>query len=345
MILSLVEEAVHHGARQHRATECVGIDVRTYRRWKKQGGGADQRRGPSSRPHNKLSDEERSVIVETVNSPEFRDQSPKQIVPTLATRGEYIGSESTVFRVLRAHGQLKHRASSRPGTHHKPTELKATGACQVWSWDITYLRTQVRGKFLYLYMALDVWSRKIVGWCVSVAESEEMASKMFAVACSQEGVRPGELSVHSDNGSPMKSYSLKATLDAMGVGQSFSRPGVSNDNPFSESAFRTLKYRPDYPSKPFKTLEEAEAWVRRFVMWYNTQHLHSSLNYVTPEDRHSGREGEILARRHATYTAAKQRHPERWSGSTRNWNPSGDVYLNPTKLTLLAEHQTLDEAA
>ena len=183
-------------------------------------------------------------------------------------------------------------------------------------------------------MAMDVWSRKIVAWEVHGEESSENASQLLSAAYRREGAAPGSLVIHSDNGSPMKGATLLATLQRLGVATSFSRPSVSNDNPYSESLFRTLKYRPGYPSNPFESSDCAREWVATFVRWYNTEHLHSSIRFVTPEDRHSGRELEILERRADAYEHARARHPERWSGNARNWNPIKEVRLNPENVPI-----------
>jgi transposase InsO family protein len=330
MILQHVDEAVAAGARQSEASKILGLDERTVQRWRGENGEEDRRHGPNTAPGNKLTDAERANVLKTVNSGEFRDLSPKQIVPKLASRGEYMASESTIYRVLREENQLAHREKSRPATKRdKPTELVATGPNETWSWDITYLKSAVLGSFFYLYMALDVWSRKIVAWEVHASESSENASKLLARAYRNEGVTPGSLVVHMDNGSPMKGATLLATLQRLGVVTSFSRPSVSNDNPYSESLFRTMKYRPVYPSGPFESIEQAREWVAAFVYWYNNEHLHSAIRFVTPEDRHSGRELEILRRRKRLYEEVRARRPERWSGNIRNWEPIKEVVLNP----------------
>jgi transposase InsO family protein len=286
-------------------------------------------------PCNKLSERERAQVLATVNSPEFRDLSPKQIIPTLADREEYIASESTVYRILREEKLLSHREKSRPPTkRHKPEEYVATGPNQVWTWDITYLKTPVRGIFVYLYMAVDIWSRKIVAAAVHTEESSAHASALLAEAYRLEGVRPGSLVIHMDNGSPMKGATLTATLQNLGVLASYSRPSVSDDNPYSESLFRTMKYRPAFPSGPFATLEAARLWVRDFLRWYNTEHLHSGIRFVTPAHRHSGRDVQLLERRAEVYEKARARRPERWSGNIRNWNPIEEVVLNPDRRAL-----------
>ena len=335
MILGLVHEAVSAGARQRKACEVVGVDPRTLQRWRAQGIGADGRAGPKQAPKNKLSAQERERILEVVNSPEHRDLCPKQIVPRLADQGEYLASESTLYRVLREEGQLKHREPSSPPTNRsRPEECVATAPGQVWSWDITYLRSPILGVFFYLYVVLDVWSRKIVGWSVHEAESGGHASAMIEAACAREGIGRDQLVLHSDNGGPMKGATLLTTLRALGVATSFSRPSVSNDNPYSESVFRTVKYRPQYPRKPFASLEAARTWVSWFIGWYNTQHRHSAIRFVTPDERHSGKDAEILAKRDAVYAAARERRPDRWTGNTRDWTPIESVVLNPA----LAEH-------
>jgi len=330
MILGLLDEAQSNGARLGRACEVLGLDLRTIQRWKGQGIGDDDRAGPLKKPANALSEGERKQILEIANTPEFRDKSPKQIVPTLADRGEYVASEATFYRVLREANQLHHRESSKtPTKRHRPDPCTATGPNQVWSWDITYLRSAVKGSFFYLYMVLDVWSRKIVGFEVHEEESSEFASLMIKATCCDEQVSPGSLLLHSDNGSPMKGATMLAKLQDLGVATSFSRPSVSNDNPFSESAFRTAKYRPDFPSRPFISLEEARAWVASFVRWYNTEHLHSSISFVTPDDRHAGCDVRLLANRERVYARARSRKPQRWSGKTRDWTRVHTVTLNP----------------
>lgn len=331
MILALVDEAVAAGAREARAAEVVGIAARTLARWRTEGGGEDRRKGPATPPPHKLDAEERQRVLDTANSVAFRDLSPRQIVPRLADAGQYIASESTFYRVLREAGQLAHRGPVRPAKAHKPKEHVARASNEVWSWDITYLRSSVRGAFFYLYLVVDVYSRKIVGWEVHSEESAQLAAKLVQDAIVDERADATRLVLHADNGGPMKGSTMLATLQRLGVIASFSRPSVSDDNPFAEALFRTLKYRPGYPSKPFASIEAARAWVAGFVAWYNGEHLHSGIRYVTPDARHAGRDKAILARRHDVYTRASKRTPRRWTGPTRNWSPIGAVYLNPVK--------------
>jgi transposase InsO family protein len=334
MILGLVDEAVAAGARQDEACDLLGLDPRTLQRWKSHDIGEDRRAGPKETPKNKLSAAERARLVQVANSPEYRDLSPKQIVPRLADEGIYLASESTFYRTLRAEGQMVHREPSRPPTAGgRPDPHVATGPNQVWSWDITYLRTPIRGIFFYLYVVVDVWSRKLVGWTVEEQESSEHASSLIEQACAREGIGRDQLVLHSDNGGPMKGATLLATLQLLGVLTSFSRPRVSNDNPFSEALFRTAKYRPEYPRRPFASLEEARRWVTWFVRWYNTEHRHSAIRFVTPEQRHAGLQDEILANRRDVYAAAHKRNPERWATTTRDWSPVATVALNPQPCT------------
>jgi putative transposase len=329
MIGQLIEEATYSGARLVAAVDAVGLSIRTLQRWNLQGAGADRRNGPDSNPSNKLAPAERQKIVEIANSPAFRDVSPKQIVPQLADQGIYLASESSFYRVLRAEDQIAHREPSRPATSRKTKEHVATGPCQVWSWDITYLKSPILGQFFYLYMIMDIWSRKIVASTVFLKESNENSAKLFLKACLRLGINPEGLVLHSDNGGPMKGATMLATLQRLGVVPSFSRPQVSDDNPYSEALFRTMKYRPGYPSRPFPSLAASQAWVDGFVDWYNTEHLHSSIRFVTPDDRHYDREKDILNSRRELYEKARQQNPSRWSRNIRNWNPIETVYLNP----------------
>ena len=202
---------------------------------------------------------------------------------------------------------------------------------QVWSWDITYLLTTIKGSYYYLYLVVDVWSRKIVGWMVRREENGEHASALIRIAALREGINHGELILHSDNGGPMKGATMLGTLQWLGIVPSFSRPNVSDDNPYSESLFRTMKYRPEYPGEPFADLESASQWVSGFVDWYNNEHRHSGIRFVTPSQRHSGDEERILKRREQVYQQVKKRHPNRWSRATRNWQPVPTVMLNPSK--------------
>ena len=321
------------GARLFKACEVMGITVRTYQRWGKDRARADARHGPRGTPANALSAEEKERIVAIATSENFRELAPSQIVPILAEEGTYVASESSFYRVLRQGKLLTHRGRSRPAVHHRPMEYVAKGPNEVWSWDITYLRGPVRGQFLYLYLVVDIWSRMIMAWEVAEEESSEIASRMIAGACMELGVDGNQLVIHSDNGGPMKGATLLATLQFLGIVPSFSRPRVSDDNPYSEALFRTVKYRPEYPSRAFGSVAEAREWVQRFARWYNTDHRHSGIKFVSPAARHEGREEEILSKRKETYEQARRRQPNRWSRGTRNWSAVGEVVLNPQRGT------------
>jgi transposase InsO family protein len=330
MAIDSIGIAILHGARQQQACEIIGITIRTLQYWRI-GGVTDRRQIVKKEPVNKLSKQEREKILEVCNSEEFRNQSPHQIVPILADRGVYLASESSFYRILKQANQLEHRGrSSKPMIKERPKPYVATGANQLWSWDITYLTSCIRGRFYYLYLFMDIYSRKVVGWEVYDTESAEQAADVLRKARFSESL-PGnyELVLHSDNGSPMKGATMLATMQKMGVIPSFSRPSVSNDNPFSEALFKTLKYVPTYPAKPFGSLEAARQWVSTFCTWYNQSHRHSGLKFVTPAQRHDGTDVVILEKRKGVYKEAKKLHPERWSGSTRNWNHESIVKLNP----------------
>lgn len=235
-----------------------------------------------------------------------------------------------MYRLQRRVGlRGRRRGPTRTHVTRAATVHRAVGPNQVWSWDITWLPTTLRGRYLFLYLILDVWSRRIVGWDVHERESAEEAAALIHRTCAQTGVDPKGLVLHSDNGKPMRGSTMVATLHWLGVVPSFSRPHVSDDNPYSEALFRTLKHVPSSPRLPFADLAAARAWVQRFVAWYNGEHRHSGIRFVTPDERHFGMEQAVLARRHTLYLQACRRKPERWSRSTRNWTPVGLVVLHP----------------
>jgi transposase InsO family protein len=340
--IDLIAEAVTAGARLFKACAVLEISVRTLQRWKmslrEKADLADQRKASATNrsPVNKLSIDEREAIVAVCNQPEYQSLPPSQIVPRLADKGEYLASESSFYRVLRDADQVNRRGRSKlPHSVPKPQGFKATGPKQVWSWDITFLASSIRGAFYRLYLVLDVYSRKIVAWEVHENESADHASLMIRKACLAEGIHQDGLVLHADNGGPMKGATMLATLQRLGIVPSFSRPCVSDDNPYSESMFRTLKYVPSYLSKPFESIETARKWVLGFVGWYNDEHRHSAIRYVTPSQRHRGEDRALLRQRDELYKSARRRQPERWSGQTRNWNPVTEVWLNPPR-----EHQT-----
>lgn len=330
-MIALIVESCAAGARLAEACKILELSPRTVQRWR-QGGAvkADGRKaGAQGRvPTNKLAETERAEILTTANAPQYAHLPPSQIVPRLADEGRYLASESSFYRVLRVEKQLAHRGKAKPPTHSRPPELVATAPNQLWSWDITYLGTTVKGLYFYLYLIMDLFSRKIVGWEVFAEESAEHAATVFRKAYLREGVAGQLLRLHSDNGAPMKGATMLATLQRLGVVPSFSRPSVSNDNPYSEALFKTVKYHPSFPDQPFDTLEQARQWVAGFEQWYNEQHRHSALKFVTPGQRHRGEDHELLRQRRALYAAVKASRPERWSGDCRNWSRPEVVILN-----------------
>lgn len=333
-MITLIHESCAAGARLAEVCKVLELSPRTVQRWR-QGGTVktDGRKAAAQGrvPANKLAEAERAEILTTANAPQFAHLPPNQIIPKLADQGRYLASESSFYRILREEKQLARRGKAKAPTHSRPPELVATGPNQLWSWDITYLGTTVKGRYFYLYLIMDLFSRKIVGWEVFAEESAEHASSVFRKAYLREGVTGQLLRLHSDNGSPMKGATMLATLQRLGVVPSFSRPSVSNDNPYSEALFKTVKYHPSFPDKPFDTLDQARQWVAGFEQWYNEQHRHSALKFVTPGQRHRGEDQEILRQRTALYAAAKASRPERWSGDCRNWSRPAVVTLNLQK--------------
>lgn len=333
----LIREAVDSGARKVKACETLDLEIRTIERW--ENNLEDGRRGPLTRPSNALTEEERAKVLEIANSAEYANLPPCQIVPTLADKGEYVASESSFYRILKKEKLLTHRSKSNPRKNNKPEELIALRPNQVWSWDITYLKAAIKGTYYYLYLPMDIFSRMIVHWEIHECESAELASMMIKKACLLNNISEDQMALHADNGGPMKGATMLATLQWLGVAPSFSRPSVSNDNPFSESLFKTLKFCPAFPERGFASIDEARKWVEKFVNWYNNIHLHSGISFVTPASRHNGADIKILKKRHVVYIEAKLKNPERWSKQTRNWSRTNIVELNPAKARKMEESQ------
>lgn len=328
--LGLISEACSNGARKFKACKILGLSIRTVERWEKPSGTVDKRK-TAYRPeaHNAIKGDDKMVLMNIVNSKEFQNLPPCKIIPLLADNDCYIASESTIYRILRKEKQLAHRLQSKPKKHNKPKPFVAIGPNQVWSWDISYLPTTVKGLYFYLYMILDIYSRKIVGWSIHEQQCADYSSKLITQSCLDENIDKSKLVLHSDNGKPMKAATMLATLEKLGVRPSFSRPSVSDDNAYSESLFKTVKYHSTYPAADkFDTIIDARGWMEKFVFWYNNKHLHSGIKFVTPNQRHSGEDVKILQNRHRVYQKAKVRTPNRWSGKTRNWDHNPVVLLN-----------------
>ena len=330
LAIELLEEAVGAGARLFKACDILEISVRTYYRWKNNSSG-DKRKGAEKSVPRKLTSAEEQEIVDVSCSKRFCDCNPYQIVAILLDEQRYIASTSSFYRVLKARDLLHHRRKGRANKKKTtPAELVATGPNQVFSWDITWLKTDVNGIFFFAYMIIDVWSRKLIGWEIHTKESVDISSEMFkrlARKLKLKGVK-----LRSDNGHPMRGSTMIQTLYNLGILPSFSRPRVSNDNPFSESFFKTVKYTAGFPSY-FKDLEHARSWMADFVNWYNTEHRHSGIGYITPEQRHCKEGSMIMAKRNSVIVKAYTAKPERWSRKPALWENAEVVYLNPSAET------------
>ena len=326
-----------HGARLQPACEIAGIDVRTLQRWKARAGltagdGRPQARRPV--PSHALSLDERAALLAVANEPRFASVPPARIVPMLADEGVYLASESSMARVLKAHGQSARRGRAKaPKASRPPTTHIATAPGQVWCWDMTYLPARVMGRWFHLYLILDLYSRKIVGAEVHDRDDSDHAVHLVRRTALAESIATADTRpvLHGDNGSTLKATTVLAMLQWLGIEPSYSRPRVSDDNAYAESLFRTAKYRPEFPANGFANLTEARAWAAEFVRWYNVDHRHSAIGYVSPQQRHAGEDRAILDARHTLYEQARQRHPARWSGRTRNWSHIGVVTLNPER--------------
>jgi len=325
IIIVLIDDARESGCRLKVAASDIEVDFKTYLRWKSDL--EDKRRGPSTPPKNKLSTAEREEVLKVATSKDYMDYSPWIIVAKLADKGIYLASESSFYKILKENKMLTHRGKSKAANRYRPAPLVAEGPNEIWSWDITYLKTMVRGQFYYVYLMLDIWSRKIVGFDIHEEESMLHSSILMNKLCENEGIEKDQLTLHADNGGPMKGATMLATLDMLGVAASFSRPRVSNDNPYSESLFKTLKYCPKYPDR-FETLSEAKQWMIKFMDWYNNN-PHSGIKFVTPLERHNGLDIDILENRKVVYLKAKEKNPLRWNGKNiRNWDREEKIYLN-----------------
>jgi putative transposase len=249
--------------------------------------------------------------MELLNSERFQNRAPAQVYATLLDEGLYVCSERTMYRLLEAHGQLRERRDQLRHPVYRKPELLARGANQVWSWDITKLRGPAKWVYYYLYVILDVFSRYAVGWMVALAEQARLAEELIRETCGKQGIAPGQLSVHADRGASMRSKTVAMLLGDLGIVQSHSRPHTSDDNPFSEAQFKTLKYWPGFPDR-FGSLQDARAFCREFFRWYNQEHRHSGIGFMTPQAVHYGRAEAVREARQQVLLAAYQQHPERF---------------------------------
>ncbi len=327
-----ITQAKQAGARLRLICAELGMSVRTYERWQRNGQICADARPTAIRPEpsHKLSEQERQQMLKVCHELRFADLPPAQIVARLADEGVYLASESSFYRVLRTMQEQQHRGRAKSPQVSEPQRHVAHGPNEVWSWDVTYLPSKVRGMFFYLYAIIDLFSRKLIAWEVHAREGGDEAAALVERACWRERQRQNKsLILHADNGAAQKAHTLKSKLEMLGITPSHSRPGVSDDNAHIEAWFRTCKYAPSYPPNGFADIDMAQQWVLKFVNWYNGTHLHSALSYVTPNQRHDGSAEAILQQRRILYAQARQRHPLRWKRTTRAWPLVNEVWLNP----------------
>ncbi len=289
------------------------------------------------KPVNALTEVEEQAVLEILNSPEFIDRSPYSVYHGLLDRGQRLCSVSTMYRLLARKGlSVSRQARRRKASHPKP-QLSATGPRQVWSWDVTLLRGPVRGVFYYLYAMIDIYSRKVVAWMLTKREGEDLAAEFIREACKREGIQPGQLTIHSDRGSSMKSLAVKELYKWLGVERSLGRPTVSDDNPYSEALFKTVKYCPAFPGW-FRTFEDAANFCRGFFEHYNDHHYHSGICFLTPQSVHVGTAAVILEARHQTELQAYKDSPKRF--------PNGEPVLKqlPNTVWINDPMRTLPDA-
>ena len=265
------------------------------------------------RPARALSEDERQEVRAVLNSDEHADKSPAEVYATLLDQETCLCSERTMYRILAAHHEVRERRDQLRHPAYRKPELLATGPNQVWSWDITKLKGPRKWSYFYLYVIMDIYSRCAVGWMVAERESATLAQRLIEETIAKQGVEPGQLTLHADRGSAMTSKAVSQLLADLGVTKSHSRPYTSTDNPYSESQFKTTKYRPDFPRR-FDSQHMAVSFCRRFFPWYNDEHRHSGIGLYTPADVHYGRANELRQHRQAALHAACRRHPERFAG-------------------------------
>ena len=330
--VELIIEANKDGARIWKACEALEISVSTFERWRK-GKYTDNRKGADKIVSRKLTKEEKQKIIDISCSERYKDDNPYKIHASLLDSGIYVASISSFYRVLREKSLVHHRGNTHPGTsHNKPPERVATGPNQVWTWDITWLPSYVRGIFYFSYTIIDIWDRSIVKWAIHDREDDKLAHELFQAALEENGYP--DVFVHSDNGNPMKGVSLLALFYKLEICNSYSRPRVSDDNPFIESWFKTMKYDVSYPGK-FESITLAREWFAGFVHNYNTAHSHSGLNYMTPHQVRNGEYTKTIKKRNKTMEEAKRQNPIRWGQKVKQLPEMHIVYLNPTAETMI----------
>ncbi len=316
------------------ACRALGVSRATFYRRKRPTPGHQQ---PHPTPARALCQQEREHVIDVLSSPRFVDRSPGEVVATLLDEEEYLCSERTMYRILAANQPVRERRNQREHPQYAKPELMATAPNQIWSWDITKLLGPQKWTYYYLYVLLDIFSRYAVGWMVADRENSALAGRLIEETCNKQGVQPDMLTLHSDRGSPMTSKCTAQLLADLGVTRSLSRPQVSDDNPFSEAQFKTLKYHPGFPGR-FLCIDHATSYCRSFIPWYNTEHRHGGISMLTPHDVHYGRAPAILARRQQTMDAAWTAHPERFVRGFPKTTPLPEaVWINPPETSTTGE--------
>ncbi len=305
----MIDTVTDMGSRLGVAPTCaaMGLARATYYRTIRPRYGPHCRRTPSRA----LSRQERQGALTVLHEPRFVDRAPAEVYATLLDEGQYLCSERTMYRILAESQEVRERRDQLRHPSYRKPELLATTPNQVWSWDITKLLGPVKWTYFYLYVILDIFSRYVPGWLLAREENSSLAKRLIEETCQKQAIRPGQLIIHSDRGSAMTSKPVALMLSDLGVTKSLSRPQVSNDNPYSEAQFKTLKYRPGFPDR-FGSVQDARTLCRDFFTWYNTEHRHSGIGMMTPEAVHLGRASEITAARQQTLFAAYGHHPERF---------------------------------
>ncbi len=307
-----VAESLAKEVSLYEACAALAVPRASYYRWQGQKEKVPQERQRPTPPL-ALSGDEEKVVLEVLHSDRFVDQAPQEIYNALLDKGEYLCSVRTMYRILEQHNEVKERRNQLSHPHYQKPELIADGPNQVWSWDITKLKGPVKWSYYYLYVILDIFSRYVVGWMVAGRELASLAKKLIEMSCEKQGIEQQQLIIHSDRGPSMTSKSVALLLADLGITKSLSRPYVSNDNPYSESHFKTLKYRPEFPQR-FGCQQDARSYCQVFFSWYNTEHYHAGVGFLTPKDVHYGRAEQIIKERQAVLRTAFVKHPERFKG-------------------------------
>ena len=294
---------------------------------------------PRRRPPRTLAPAEQQRVLEILNSERFRDNAPAEVYATLLDEGTYLCSIRTMYRILEQAGEVRERRDQLRHPNYQKPQLLATGPNQVCSWDITKLLGPVKWTYFYLYVILDIFSRYVVGWMVAERESAELAKRLIGETCRKQNIVPDQLNIHADRGTSMTSKPVALLLADLGVTKTHSRPHISDDNPFSESQFKTLKYRPQFPQR-FGSIQDARAFCKVFFPWYNTERHHSGIGLLTPEVLHQGRADDIMAQRQAVLSQAFQRNPERFVRMhPRPLARPTAVWINPPPATTSSDQE------